>query len=326
MHDIDRTTLEFGQEMGGFPGQEFELQEFGGGGSLSEQQEIQFAHELLSVNNEQELEQFLGDFLSKAVSTVSNIARSPIGQAIGGVLKGVASKALPMAGTALGGFIGGPLGAKIGGGLANAASQALGLEYGEMQESGELRVRGRTPVRAPGRRYGTQRGRRGPVGGRSAQGRAVGGRGGREPTRPGAAQRCRRGRFDRVDAPPAATAAAAGRRRRRPVIPAAGCVAAGTSCCSGSRRRHAHQPRRREPSGPGGSRSAHAARPAAAVRAGGADGPGGGAVSQRAVGDRTDAVPGTAGTAAGCCTSYLAWLAGPGRVGRPARRSGASPC
>ena len=137
MHDIDRTTLEFGQEIGGFPGQEFEMQEFGGGGSLSEQQEIQFAHELLSVTNEQELEQFLGDFLSKAVSTVSNIARSPIGQAIGGVLKGVASKALPMAGTALGGFIGGPLGAKIGGGIANAATQALGLEYGEMQESGE---------------------------------------------------------------------------------------------------------------------------------------------------------------------------------------------
>jgi hypothetical protein len=138
MHDIDRTTLEFGQEMGGFPQQGFEMQEFGGGGGpLSEQQEIQFAHELLSVNNEQEFEQFLGDFLSKAVSTVSNIARSPIGQAIGGVLKGVASKALPMAGTALGGFIGGPLGAKIGGGLANAAGQALGLEYGEMQETGD---------------------------------------------------------------------------------------------------------------------------------------------------------------------------------------------
>jgi hypothetical protein len=141
MHDIDRTTLEYGQETGPYANEAFEFQEFGGGGALSEHEEIQFAHELLAVNNEQEFEQFLGDFLSKAVSTVSNIARSPIGQAIGGVLKGVASKALPMAGTALGGFIGGPLGAKIGGGLANAAGKALGLEY-EMQESGELEFDG----------------------------------------------------------------------------------------------------------------------------------------------------------------------------------------
>ncbi len=142
MHDIDRTTLEFGQEMSPYSSQEFEFQEFGGGGGpLAEHEEIQFAHELLSVNNEQEFEQFLGDFLSKAVSTVSNIARSPVGQAIGGVLKSVASKALPMAGTALGNYIGGPLGAKIGSGLANAAGKALGLEF-EMQEAGELEFEG----------------------------------------------------------------------------------------------------------------------------------------------------------------------------------------
>jgi hypothetical protein len=142
MHDIDRTTLEFGQEMGPYSNQEYEFQEFGsGGGPLSEQEEIQFAHELLSVSNEQEFEQFLGDFLSKAVSTVGNIVRSPVGQAIGGVLKSVASKALPMAGTALGSYIGGPLGAQIGSGLANAAGKALGLEF-EMQESGELEFEG----------------------------------------------------------------------------------------------------------------------------------------------------------------------------------------
>jgi hypothetical protein len=140
MHDIDRTQLEFGQGMGPYLHEEFEFQEFGGSGALSEQEEVQFAHELLAVNNEQELEQFLGDFLSKAVSTVGNIVRSPIGQAIGGVLKGVAKKALPMAGAALGGYIGGPLGAKIGSGLANAAGNAIGLEY--EQEGGELEFEG----------------------------------------------------------------------------------------------------------------------------------------------------------------------------------------
>jgi hypothetical protein len=140
MHDIDRTQLEFGQEASPYFHGEFEFQEFGAGGSLSEHDEIQLAHELLSVSNEQELEQFLGDFLKKAVSTVGNVVRSPIGQAIGGVLKGVAKKALPMAGAALGGYIGGPLGAKIGSGLANAAGKAVGLE-GEV-EGGELEFEG----------------------------------------------------------------------------------------------------------------------------------------------------------------------------------------
>jgi hypothetical protein len=143
MHDIDRTQLEFTQEAAPFQSEEFEFQEFESGPmqEMSENEEIQLAHELLAVNNEQELEQFLGDFIKKAVSTVGQIARSPVGQAIGGVLKGVARKALPMAGAALGGYIGGPLGAKIGTGLANAAGKAIGLEL-EFGESEELEFTG----------------------------------------------------------------------------------------------------------------------------------------------------------------------------------------
>jgi hypothetical protein len=130
MHDIDRTTMEFGET--GFEAEQFE---FGGqgewsgeGGLLSEQEEMELANELLTVNNEQELEQFLGDLIKKVGSIGGKILKSPIGQAIGGVLKGVAKKALPLAGGALGGFFGGPLGAKIGSGLASAAGGALGLE------------------------------------------------------------------------------------------------------------------------------------------------------------------------------------------------------
>ncbi len=134
MHDIDRTTLEYGQEMSGFEAENFEFGqgEWGGESSapgiFSEYQEMELANELLSVSNEAELEQFLGSFLSKAASAVGNVIKSPIGQAIGGVLKGVAKKALPLAGGALGGYFGGPLGAKIGSGLASAAGNALGLE------------------------------------------------------------------------------------------------------------------------------------------------------------------------------------------------------
>ncbi|NVD97608.1 hypothetical protein [Massilia sp. BJB1822] len=130
MHDIDRTTLEFGQEMG-FEAEQYEFGQgewSGEGGLLSEQQEMELANELLSVTNEAELEQFLGSFLRKAASAVGSAIKSPVGQAVGGVLKGVAKKALPLAGGAIGGYFGGPLGAKIGSGLASAAGGALGLE------------------------------------------------------------------------------------------------------------------------------------------------------------------------------------------------------
>lgn len=129
MHDIDRTTLEFGQEMG-YEGEQYEFGqgEWGETGLLTESEEMELANELLSVTNEAELDQFLGNFLKKAASVAGSVIKSPIGQAVGGVLKGVAKKALPLAGGAIGGYFGGPLGAKIGSGLATAAGGALGLE------------------------------------------------------------------------------------------------------------------------------------------------------------------------------------------------------
>lgn len=127
MHDIDRTTLEFGSQE--YEGESFEFGESEWeGGVLSEEQEAELANELLNVSNEAELDRFLGDFIKKVGSVASSVIRSPVGKAIGGVLKGVAKKALPLAGGALGGYFGGPLGAKIGSGLASAAGGALGLE------------------------------------------------------------------------------------------------------------------------------------------------------------------------------------------------------
>lgn len=140
MHDIDRTTLEFGQEVPAFEMEQFEFGETGWSretGPLSESMEMELANELLNVNNEQELEQFLGDMIKKVGSAAGTFIKSPIGQAVGGVLKGVAKKALPLAGGAIGGFFGGPLGAKIGSGLASAAGGALGLEAESL--SGEER-------------------------------------------------------------------------------------------------------------------------------------------------------------------------------------------
>lgn len=106
---------------------------------FNESEAMELAAEMLEVNNEAELEQFLGDFIKKAGRAIGSVVRSPIGQAIGGVLKGVAKTALPIAGGALGGFVGGPLGATIGSGLANMAGNALGLELeGLSQEDREF--------------------------------------------------------------------------------------------------------------------------------------------------------------------------------------------
>ena len=130
MHDIDRTQLEYTPETGSFETEQFEFgeTEWSGESVLSESDELELASELLSVSNEAELDQFLGGLISKAAGAIGKVVRSPIGQAVGGILKSAAKKALPLAGGAIGGYFGGPLGAKIGSGLASAAGSALGLE------------------------------------------------------------------------------------------------------------------------------------------------------------------------------------------------------
>jgi uncharacterized protein (DUF697 family) len=106
---------------------------------FSEGQELELAAELLEVSNEQELEQFLGDFIKKAGKAIGGIVKSPIGQAIGGVLKSAAKVALPIAGGALGTLVGGPLGTTIGSSLGSMAGKALGLELeGLSQEDREF--------------------------------------------------------------------------------------------------------------------------------------------------------------------------------------------
>ncbi|MBY5406347.1 hypothetical protein [Rhizobium leguminosarum] len=96
--------------------------------ALGEAEVMELAGELLEVTSEAELDLFLGNLIKSAGRTIGQAVQSPVGQAIGGLLKNAARKALPLAGGALGGLVGGPLGAQIGSGLASAAGNALGLE------------------------------------------------------------------------------------------------------------------------------------------------------------------------------------------------------
>jgi hypothetical protein len=132
MTNVDRQNYEFSGESEAFEAEQFEWTgeaEWGGETEVfSEAEVMELAGELLEVSNENELDHFLGDLIKKAGHALGQAIHTPVGQAIGSLLKGAAKKALPLAGAALGGMVGGPLGAQIGSGLAGAAGNALGLE------------------------------------------------------------------------------------------------------------------------------------------------------------------------------------------------------
>lgn len=109
----------------------FEVMEFGGAreGPFSEEQEMELAMELLSVSSEAELEQFLGKMFKGIWKGVKAIAKP-----LGGVLKGIAKKALPFIGGALGSFIPIPgVGTALGSALGGAVGKALELEFVNME-------------------------------------------------------------------------------------------------------------------------------------------------------------------------------------------------
>lgn len=96
MHDIDRAMFELEGEAFGFgaPARQSSGQ--------ADSRELEMAAQLLEVNSEEELEQFLGSLISRATNAVRGFANSATGQALGGVLKNAARQALPQVGQVLG--------------------------------------------------------------------------------------------------------------------------------------------------------------------------------------------------------------------------------
>ena len=91
--------------------QRFEFETFEPGSFqeiLSEQEEMELAMELLNVQNEQELEQFLGNMFRKigsGLKAVGSFAANNVVPVLGSALKQIAKRALPIAGGALGSLI-----------------------------------------------------------------------------------------------------------------------------------------------------------------------------------------------------------------------------
>ncbi len=135
MHDIDRTQMELESEFDEFESDQFEfpeeLETYGYAETESpfdEIEEMELAAELLGATDEAELDQFLGKLIKKVGRAAGRFVRSPVGQSLGGILKGAAKKYLPILGGAAGTFFGGPAGAAIGSQLASKAGSMFGLE------------------------------------------------------------------------------------------------------------------------------------------------------------------------------------------------------
>lgn len=149
MHDIDRSFMEtedegfeFSNEYQGEGDGEGEGEAgYGTNEVFSEGEVEQLAAELLSVSSEEELDHFLGSLIKKAGGAIGKFVKNPIGKQMGGILKGLAKKALPIAGSALGNFVVPGLGGALGGQLASQAGSMFGLELeGLSQEDQQFEV------------------------------------------------------------------------------------------------------------------------------------------------------------------------------------------
>jgi hypothetical protein len=143
MHDLDRTQAEFWEYNGGETEQyewTGEEEMYGGEteGVFSEADELELAAELLEVSSEAELDQFLGGLIKSVGQAAGVNIPSSIARPLGGMLKGVAKTALPVAGGMLGNLVAPGVGGAVGSKLASAAGSLFGLELeglsGEDQE------------------------------------------------------------------------------------------------------------------------------------------------------------------------------------------------
>jgi uncharacterized protein (DUF697 family) len=153
MHDIDTAQREY--EAQDFESEYYESEaEYEDGfefeeeseSPLSEEQEMALAAELLEVDSEEELDQFIGSLIGIGSKLLPGIAKGigglfgrkrrkrggrrmhrGRGKALGGALKGIAKTALPIVGGALGSVVPG-LGTAIGGALGSAVGNMFEAE------------------------------------------------------------------------------------------------------------------------------------------------------------------------------------------------------
>lgn len=147
MHDLDRTLRAYESETGGDweLGEEMEMEAFDHEGPFSESEEMELAAELLSLESEDEVEQFLGKVFKKIGSGLKTVIK-PLGK----ILKPIAKAALPIVGKVAGSFFGGPVGGAIGGKLGTFASKLFEMELEGMDPGQQEMEVARRVVRLAG--------------------------------------------------------------------------------------------------------------------------------------------------------------------------------
>jgi hypothetical protein len=144
MHDTDRISTETafyetGDHEDSFAFEFEEGFEAGETGEVfDELDEIDLASQMMEITDEAEFDYFLGNLFRKAAGAVGKVIKSPVGKALGGMLKGAVKKYAPMAGSALGGRIAGAAGSRLGGKVASGLVSAIGLEVVEEGEDQEF--------------------------------------------------------------------------------------------------------------------------------------------------------------------------------------------
>jgi hypothetical protein len=146
MHDLDRTLRAYERETGGDAWEiAEELETFDQESPFSESEEMELAAELLSLNDEAEMEQFLGKIFKKIGKGFKTVFK-PLGK----ILKPLAKTLLPIAGKVAGGFFGGPVGGAIGGKLGSMASNLFEMELEGMDPGQQEMEVARRVVRLAG--------------------------------------------------------------------------------------------------------------------------------------------------------------------------------
>lgn len=128
-------AFEYGQPQ--VAGESYEAFESYETGEVNEAMEMELAQQLLEVNSEAELEEFLGRLFSRVAQGAKTFMNSGVGQAVGGVLRNVAKTALPMVGSAVGSLVAPGVGTAIGGRLGSMASSLLEVSELESMAEGE---------------------------------------------------------------------------------------------------------------------------------------------------------------------------------------------
>jgi hypothetical protein len=100
MHNYDRTLLETEYPSAFEPPDEADSD-----GALSPAEELELASELLEVGSDEELEEFLGELISRATRAVGNFARSATGRSLGHLLVSAVKNIEPYASKALDTYI-----------------------------------------------------------------------------------------------------------------------------------------------------------------------------------------------------------------------------